>query len=1009
MTENSNLFHPPYVARFPFDKSLGLRYALIDVNGNLVREPNLLKVHNFTPNGKGGYITAAQDLNEQWGYLDQNGRWLIEPTLEDARIFGKEGMARFKKEGLWGYVDLNGEIKIQPCFQEALPFSAGLAAVGLHNGYAYIDCMGQAVIEGPFSKVGLFSPIGLAAVKKRGDSAVGIINMKGEMVIAPQFTDVRMYTSDGISPAKKGELWGLIDTQGNWIVKPTYSRIEEFNEEGLAFFSDHTNSMNMKNGYLNTKGDVVFEGTSISDQMVCGLAKGDVHYGGGLGFFDQTGTMVIPAQYAWADRFHECSASVVLRNDKWGILTIDGQFLEMPYLEPLTDSEGWVLGFYSGKGIAPFLIREGEVVYVDAVGREVCRLRVEETDHPQEGVLRLFNADGRIVWQNEGEQDTFLVESPFFCKQPAQHFEDIQYWEGDIAVASQALLDAEPKDFYPYAWYERDVYDLSEEDEDELDEYKKRGAIEVLASTYVSEEHYGYYHFLAEWESKAFEQYFTVIADRLSDSFGDPLLDVSIMLRLGDKNISKAWEVNGKYLVLEWFTQYGDGDFVHRLWLAAGYREDLDCDEEDDEDEYSTNNEGTQENSKIFDLNQFDRLMKEAQSHMDEEEYDEVLDLVFQMEELASNSTDVDITHMSWIYDLKRYALNELGRVEGALEICREAIASINKRILFDFRLEHNQPRQTLRACHNMLARELMEHAASKEECLTAWEHVKACFKVVSPIEGEAVLEYFYDTRALVLLKLSEYDPTEKAKAFAFLQRMQTMGSHYLRDEPRLARAINSVEYQAFLKSSHEEDSEYVQAPVHETAMEALSRYRKAYETLSQSNSQVEKEFGPIISLSFREDMIAKAEDRLGFTLPDALRQFMLGPGLVDGLRPELVPPIKIQGMVSLITEMWAEHQKFEELLTREERQWLEVHCLICGLSQIDGDSHEYMYFTPKKGFGTFIYNKDNWDEFEENVLRPLLAQEIPVESFNQMFSRKVTDQIRRMREIGRNPSAAKI
>ncbi|XOK64560.1 WG repeat-containing protein [Paenibacillus elgii] len=1003
MTENSSVFHPPYVVRFPFETSLGLRNALIDVDGNLVREPNLLKVHTFTPNGKGGYITAAQDLNEKWGYLDQNGRWLIEPILEDARIFGVEGMARFKKEGLWGYVDLNGEIKIQPRFEEALPFNAGLAAVRLHNGYAYIDCMGQVVIEGPFDEAGFFSPIGLAAVKKRGSSAWGVINTKGEMAIAPQFADVGMYTSDGTAPARKGKLWGLIDTQGEWIVKPTYSRIEEFNKEGLAFFSDYTDLMNIRKGYLNTKGDVVIEGTSISDQMVCGLVKEDVPYGGGIGFFDRTGTMVIPPQYAWADPFHECGASVVLHEEKWGILTMDGQFREMPYVEPLTDHEGWVLGFSSGKGVAPFLVRKGEVVYVDAVGREVCRLRVEETGNPQERVLRLFNAEGRIVWQNEGEKGAFFVESPFLCKQPARHFEDIQYWEGDITAAAQILLDAEPRDFYPYTWYERDVYDLSEEDEDEIDEHKKRGAMEVLAGTYVSEEHYGHYPFLGEWERKAFEQYFAAIADRLSDFFGDPLPDASIMLRWGDNNISKAWEVNGKYLVLEWFTEYGDGDFVHRLWLAAGFKEDLEYEEEDDENEYDLNEEGTQANDKTFDLDQFEKLVKEAQAHMDAEEHEEVLDLAFQMEELASDSTEVDVEHMSWIYDCKRNALNRLGRVEEALETCREAIAYISPRMLFNYR---PKPRQTLRACHNVLARELMEHAASKEECLTAWEHVKACFKVAEPNEGEALLEHFYDTRALVLLKLSEFDPAEQAKAFAFLQRMQTLGSPYLRDEPRLAEAINSAEYQAFLKNSQEVDREYVQAPAQETAMEAVTRYHKAYETFSQFNSQVEKDFGPILSLSFREEMIAKAEEGLGFALPDALRQFMLVPGLVHGIYPELVPPMKIQGMFSLISDVWGVRREFEERLTRKELHWLEVHCQICGLSQMDEHSQEYMYFTPGKGFGTFIYTRDDWDEFEANVLRPLLAQEIPNETFDQMYSRKVTDQIKRMIEVSRNPGA---
>lgn len=66
--------------------------------------------------------------------------------------------------------------------------------------------------------------------------------------------------------------------------------------------------------------------------------------------------------------------------------------------------------------------------------------------------------------------------------------------------------------------------------------------------------------------------------------------------------------------------------------------------------------------------------------------------------------------------------------------------------------------------------------------------------------------------------------------------------------------------------------------------------------------------------------------------------------GLVHGIHPELVPPIKIQGMVSQLTEVRGVRREFEERLTRKEMHWLEVHCQIYGLSPINDGSQEYMY-----------------------------------------------------------------
>src|SRR5260370_36926925 len=65
----------------------------------------------------------------------------------------------------------------------------------------------------------------------------GFINAAGKIVIPPSF-DVGWFAEEdfveGLSPARIGGHWGVIDATGEWIIQPEYRRVETFSE-GLAF------------------------------------------------------------------------------------------------------------------------------------------------------------------------------------------------------------------------------------------------------------------------------------------------------------------------------------------------------------------------------------------------------------------------------------------------------------------------------------------------------------------------------------------------------------------------------------------------------------------------------------------------------------------------------------------------------------------------------------------------------------------------------------------------------
>jgi hypothetical protein len=87
-------------------------------------------------------------VDEQWGYVDRNGRMVIEPKYEEAGQF-TEGLAAVSSEDyVYGYIDKEGKYAIKPRFDHAEPFSESLARIRNHQDrlYGYIDLRGRQVI-----------------------------------------------------------------------------------------------------------------------------------------------------------------------------------------------------------------------------------------------------------------------------------------------------------------------------------------------------------------------------------------------------------------------------------------------------------------------------------------------------------------------------------------------------------------------------------------------------------------------------------------------------------------------------------------------------------------------------------------------------------------------------------------------------------------------------------------------------------------------------------------------
>lgn len=171
-------------------------------------------------------------------------------------------------------------------------------------------------------------------------------------------------------PAKKGDLWGFVDTVGNWKIKPQYTWVSSFNEGksvvgflgktvfinkrgGLIFphlfddaaqFEDNLAIVELeeKYGVINYMGDTVIP---IIYDEIGEFSQGLIYAGvdGKYGYFNEKGEEKIPFIYQSAFDFKNNKA-IIQQNDQYGVINVLGQPLLQPVYERIIpDSNQYVI------------------------------------------------------------------------------------------------------------------------------------------------------------------------------------------------------------------------------------------------------------------------------------------------------------------------------------------------------------------------------------------------------------------------------------------------------------------------------------------------------------------------------------------------------------------------------------------------------------------------------------------------------------------------------------------
>jgi hypothetical protein len=275
------------LARAETDTGLGF----INRHGDFVIPAMFSNTYGFNEG-----VAPVRDFNKRWGYIDTTGTWVIEPQFDEVTPF-TDGLAVFERDRKWGIINRSGRILLEDHPHPLVPFSKGIVRFSPRSeGWGLIDTTGRVVMPKGHRIVEL--PVGPLARFAVGE-LWGVVNTDGKVVADAIYSAVKFTPQSNIWVTTTDGLWGLMDRDGNWILRPQFDLVSLNLREAVWYKKDN------RWGLVTLEGKILTEPKFAHVKMFTEGVAGVTVDGNLWGVIDSTGTMITEPKFEWIGPFHE--------------------------------------------------------------------------------------------------------------------------------------------------------------------------------------------------------------------------------------------------------------------------------------------------------------------------------------------------------------------------------------------------------------------------------------------------------------------------------------------------------------------------------------------------------------------------------------------------------------------------------------------------------------------------------------------------------------------------------
>jgi hypothetical protein len=308
--------------------------------------------------------------NAKWGYMDETGKVVITPAYDYTWDF-TEGLGRIKTQGKYGFVNEKGEMIIPPSFAFADDFKDGYARVNtsdvttttvlydgydLSSGWTFVNPQG-VVFSQTFAKAEWLRD-GIAQVKDDAEYETPwtYVSISDGNLIASERPTEAIFTYNGhnLAPASDpstGKI-GMIDKMEQWVIQPTFDAMEPFSEGLAAAKKDNLF------GYVDLQGNWVYQ-EIVPIENYFSLSYDFKPFSNGLAavritkdsytYINHQGKQPFKQRFTSAASFTEEGYAIVATEAGTGLIDTKGTFVIKPHLEISSVEKGIVI-YHTNEG-----------------------------------------------------------------------------------------------------------------------------------------------------------------------------------------------------------------------------------------------------------------------------------------------------------------------------------------------------------------------------------------------------------------------------------------------------------------------------------------------------------------------------------------------------------------------------------------------------------------------------------------------------------------------------------
>lgn len=359
----------------------------------------------------------------RFGYINRDGEVVIPATYAYAMPFN-EGMGavnvggtvsepgHLPLNGKWGFINQNGRFIINPKYysppEVGAPYDPQLLAQAQHEGYIFSE--------------------GLAAVRVEDQHWV-YINQKDSVVIDRSDIQIPRMFREGLANVYDGRRWGYIDKTGKYVIPPRFLYPANF-RNGRAFVVNG----NGRRYLIDKVGNPILPYYRIESPYFNGVALARPGYqrqqhtvmqNRSFTLIDTAGRFLFTAEFDRIGRWGNGMAPVLVGSiagdpvshpapvkptenlgGKWGFINGKGQIVVNPVYQ---DVKGFSEGFAAVKsgGLWAYIdsnfdrITGYEFRWVDYFHNGIAEVRLGPVHGDYDGRYAFINNEGDVIWVEE--------------------------------------------------------------------------------------------------------------------------------------------------------------------------------------------------------------------------------------------------------------------------------------------------------------------------------------------------------------------------------------------------------------------------------------------------------------------------------------------------------------------------------------------------------------------------------------------------------------------------------